>query len=137
MAEGLDSSTVVQAIGFLLLIGVAVLHRHRLNRALAALREETRERLGLIKPEDVSAHQHRRVVARRLLLRGLPGWVPLGEEARRDLFRYRASGLGATAYLVLLPITWGAQSLAPIMALLLAAALAICARIDGPWGGPE
>jgi hypothetical protein len=136
MGEGLDLHTAIQAVGFLLLIGVAVFHRHRVNHALAALPEETRERLGLIKPDDVSARKHRRIVARRLLLRGLPGWIPLGEESRRDLFWYRASGLGAIAYLAALPIAWGAAGLTPIMAPLLAAVLAITAWIDGPWGGP-
>ena len=138
MAGGIDVRTVALALGFLLLIGMAALHRHRLNRALTALPAETRERVGLIQPEGVTAHRHRRAVARRLLLRGLPDWLPLGAEARRDLFWDRVLGLAAGLYLVgLLPIVWGVWSLIPVLGLPIAAALALYARIDGPWGGPE
>lgn len=137
MRESLDVHTVVLALGFVMLIGMAALHRHRLNRAMAALPEEARERLGLIRPEDVSARRHRRVVARRLLMRGLPGWLPLGEEARRDLFWYRAFGFGAGAWLIgALPVAWGVWILVPVLGLPLAGTLAVYALIDGPWGGP-
>lgn len=138
MAEGLDFHTVFVVIGYVMLIGMAALHRHRLNRAMAALPEETRERVGLIQPERISGRRHRRMIARRLMLRGLPDWLPLGEEGRRDLFWYRAFGFASAAWLIgALPIAWGVWILIPILALPLAAGFAIYALIDGPWGGPE
>lgn len=138
MNESLDLHTVVLALGFLMLVGMSAWHRARLERAVAALPEEARERLGWIKPETISARRHRRMVARRLLLRGLPGWLPLGAEARRDLFWHRAFGFGAGAWLVgALPVAWGVWILIPVLGLPLAATLAIYALIDGPWGGPE
>jgi len=137
MTEGLDFHTVFVVIGYVMLIGMAALHRYRLNRALSALPDETRERLGLILPAGRSSRRHRRLVARRLLLRGLPDWLPLGAEGRRDLFWYRAFGFASAAWLIgALPAAWGVWILIPILGLPVLVGFAIYALIDGPWGGP-
>jgi hypothetical protein len=135
MGQESDLHTALYAGGFLLLVGMAVWHRLRLERAVAALPGDVRARLGWDRAGGVSARRHRRRIARRLMLRGLPGWVPLSPEARRDLFWHRAFGLGAVVYLVgVLPLVWGAWALVPILGLPAAAILAMQAWWDGPWG---
>lgn len=135
MGQESDLHTALYAGGFLLLVGMAIWHRLRLERAVAALPEDVRLRLGWVWTGETSARRHRRRIARRLILRGLPEWVPLPAEARRDLFWHRVFGLGAVVYLVgVLPLVWGAWILLPALGLPGAAILAVQAWWDGPWG---
>ena len=61
MESGLDLHALVMALGFLLLIGMSAWHRLRLQRAVAALPDEGRERLGWIWTGEASALRHRRL----------------------------------------------------------------------------
>ena len=138
MEPGLDLQTVLMVLGFLLLIGMSAWHRHRLRREVVALPDDVRERLGWIWTGETTARRHHRLMSRRLLLRGLPEWVPLSEAARRDLFWHRAFGIAAGVYLVtVMPAVWGAWMLVPMLAVPVAAVLAIQAWFDGPWGNGE
>ena len=138
MALTPDLHTLLMVAGFVLLVGMSVWHRLRLQRAVAALPEEVRVRLGWIWSGETSDRRHRRLVARRLLVRGLPGWVPLSEEARRDLFWHRAFGLAAGVYLFgIMPAVWGAWTLVPMLLLPILAVVAVQSWFDGPWGGGE
>jgi len=132
---GTDLSTALYAGGFLLLIGLSVWYRLRLQGEIARLPGGVRGQLGWDWSGEISSRRHRRRIARRLIVRGLPDWVPLSEEARRDLFWHRLFGAGAIAYLVVVPgAVWGAWVLLPMLGLPIAAILAVQSWWDGPWG---
>ena len=138
MEPGFDLRTALMAVGFVLLVGMSMWHRVRLQREMGVLSDDVRERLGWIWTGEISARRHRRLMARRLLIRGLPGWVPISEEARRDLFWHRAFALAAGIYLFgIVPAVWGAWMLVPMFLLPIVAVLAIQSWFDGPWGGEE
>ncbi len=139
MEQALTLHTALNAVVFLLLVGMGTWHRLRLERAMGVLPDDLRERLGWLQPEHVTIRRHRRRIARRLMLRGVPDWVPLSDEARRDLFWHRVFGLAAVVHLVVVvPFVWGVAILTPMLGLPAAAILAIQAWLDGPWGdGPR
>jgi hypothetical protein len=135
MAGAPDLPTVAMAAVFLLLVLLSARHRRRVLEAVARLPEAARERLGWHIGEDVAPRRHVRRVARRLLLRGLPGWLPLDPQARRSLAWHRVSGFAAVGWLVIvLPWAWGAAWLVAPLALGTAAILAVQGWVDGPWG---
>ena len=133
MDRALDLHSYLLIAGFLLLVGMSAWHRLRLEREVRALPEEVRERLGWARPGQNSRSERRRI-ARRLVMRGLPDWVPLSEAARRDLRWHRAFGLGAGLFLIIAPAAaWGVWILVPVLGLPAIAILAIHAWLDGPW----
>lgn len=135
MAPAIDLRSVLMVLGFVLLVGMSVWHRVRVQRAVAALPDDVRLGLGWIWTGEISDRQHRRLVARRLLVRGLPDWVPLSGATRRDLFWHRAFGLAAAVYLFgVMPAVWGAWVLVPMLLVPIAAVIAIQSWFDGPWG---
>ena len=138
MEGGLDFRTVAMAAVFVLLVAGSVRCRRRVLLAVTALPGDVRERLGWYLGDDVAPRRHVRLVTRRLLMRGLPGWVPLPEAARRDLDWHRGLGFGAVAWVILvLPVAWGAAWLVAPLCLGTAAILAVQGWFDGPWGGPD
>lgn len=138
MAPAIDLRSVLMVVGFVLLVGMSVWHRARVQRAVAALPDDVRLRLGWIWTGEISDRQHRRLMARRLLVRGLPDWVPISGAARRDLFWHRAFGLAAAVYLFgVMPAVWGALALVPMLLVPIVAVIAVQSWFDGPWGdGP-
>ncbi len=136
MEDGLDLPTVAMAAVFVLLILVSGRHRRRVLEAVARLPEADRGRLGWHIGADEAPRRHVRLVTRRLLLRGLPGWLPLGPEARLNLAWHRITGFAAIGWLVIvLPWAWSAPWLVAPLSAGTAVILALQGWFDGPWGG--
>ncbi len=85
MDQGLTVETMVLLAGFAVLVATAAWHRTRLDIEIEAMPEELRERLGWEHRGDGSFKRHRRRIANRLILRGLPSWAPLSGQGRRNL----------------------------------------------------
>jgi hypothetical protein len=136
MADGIDLVTLAMAAVFGLLILQSGRHRRRMLEAVTRLPEAERERLGWHLGDDVAPRRHVRLVTRRLLLRGLPDWLPLAPEPRRDLALHRLYGFAAILWLVVvLPVAWGSAWLVTPMVVGTVAVLALQGWFDGPWGG--
>jgi hypothetical protein len=136
MGQG-DLQTFLLIAGFLLLIGAYAWHRHRLVMAMREVPDDVRVRLDWEAPEDLRAvRRHRRRLSRRLVMRGLPEWVPLTREGRRHLFWHRFFGLAAAVWLILAPAAaWGAWFLVPLIGVPALVILGLHAWLDGPWEG--
>jgi hypothetical protein len=135
MEQGLTTETVILLVGFIGLVMVAVWHRQRLDREIAAMPQEVRERLGWDWPQRLGAKRHRRRVSSRLLLRGLPSWVPLSAAGWRRLMWFRVFGLGAGLYLIVVPSAiHGVWELILLIGVPMALILAIRGWLVGPWG---
>jgi len=138
MAGGLDLPTVAMAAVFLLLILLSGHHRRRVLEAVMRLPEAERERLGWHLGDEDPPRRHVRLVTRRLLLRGLPDWLPLAPGPRRDLALYRLYAFAAILWLVVvLPLAWGSAWLMTPMVAGTVAVLALQGWFDGPWGGGD
>lgn len=134
MGQG-DLQTFLLILGFLVLIGASAWHRHRLVVAMREVPDDARARLDWEGPADLSAvRRHRRRLSRRLVMRGLPDWVPLSAEGRRHLFWHRFFGLAATIWLILAPAAaWDAWFLVPLIGIPALVILGLHAWLDGPW----
>ena len=134
MEPGLDPQTFLLVAGFLLLVGMSAWHRHRLELEMREMPDEVRERLDLEPPDLRSVRRYRRRTARRLVMRGLPDWVPLSAEGRRHLRLHRLFALGAALWIIFAPAAaWDAWMLVPIVGVPALAILALHAWLDGPW----
>ncbi len=103
MVQGLTIETMVLLAGFAVLVATAAWHRTRLDIEIEAMPEELRERLGWEHRGDGSFKRHRRRIANRLILRGLPSWVPLSGQGCRHLMWLRVLGLGSALFVVVVP----------------------------------
>ena len=136
MEQGLSIETVALLVGFATLVVSAVWHRVQLDAEIEALPGEARDRLGWSNPAGISRKQHRRRIANRLMLRGLPAWVPLSAKGWRHLKWLRISGLGAALYIAVIPAlmanAWGALLFigTPMVVI-----LAVYGWLVGPWEG--
>ncbi len=138
MDQGLTIETMVLLAGFAVLVASAAWHRTRLDIEIEAMPEELRDRLGWEPHGDGSFKQRRRRIANRLMLRGLPSWVPLSGEGRRHLMWLRVLGLGSALFIVVVPaLVAGAWSLLAILGAPVAAGLGLYSWLAGPWEGGQ
>lgn len=135
MEGGLDLQTFLLIAGFVLLVGLSAWHRHRLVIEMRDVPDRVRERLDWEAPDLRGVRRHHRRIARRLVMRGLPDWVPLSTEGRRHLRWHRLFGLGAALWLVIAPAAaWDVWMLLPLLGGPAIVILAVHAWWDGPWG---
>ena len=103
MDQGLSIETMVLLAGFAVLVATAAWHRTRLDIEIEAMPQALRDRLGWGRAGDATVRQHRRRIADRLVLRGLPSWVPLSGQGCRHLMWLRVLGLGSALFVVVVP----------------------------------
>lgn len=137
MEPGPDLQTLLLIVGFVLLVGMSAWHRHHLVVAMRDVPDDVRARLDWEPPEDLrQVRRDRRRLSRRLVMRGLPDWVPLSAAGRRHLYWHRAFALGAALWLVVAPAAaWGAWFLVPLLGAPALVILGLHAWLDGPWDG--
>ena len=134
MDQGLSIETMILLAGFAVLVATAAWHRVRLDIEIEALPEELRERLGWKHRGDGSPKRHRRHIANRLMLRGLPSWVPLSGQGRRHLMWLRVLGLGSALYIVVVPtLVAGAWVLLLFLGAPVVVILGLYSWLAGPW----
>ncbi len=138
MDQGLSVETMILLTGFAVLVVLAAWHRTRLDAEIEALPQALRDRLGWELPGDASLRRHRRRIADRLMLRGLPPWVPLSGQGRRHLMWLQISGLGSALYIIVVPpLAAGVWGLLPILGVPVVLILALRGWLVGPWEGPR
>ncbi len=136
MDQGLSIETMVLLAGFAVLVASAAWHRTRLDAEIEALPQALRDRLGWELPGDASLRRHRRRIADRLVLRGLPPWVPLSGPGRRHLGWLRVLGLGSALFIIVVPpMVAGVWVLLAILGLPVVLILALRGWLVGPWEG--
>ncbi len=136
MDQGLSIETMVLLAGFAVLVASAAWHRVRLDIEIETLPEELRERLGWEHHGDGTFKRHRRRIANRLMLRGLPSWVPLSERGRRHLMWLRVLGLGSGLFVVVAPaLVAGAWVLLLFLGAPMVVILGLYGWLVGPWAG--
>jgi hypothetical protein len=136
MDQGLTIETMVLLAGFAVLVASAAWHRVRLDIEIEAMPEELRERLGWEPHGDASFKRHRRHIANRLMLRGLPSWVPLSGQGRRHLLWLRVLGLGSAFYIVVVPtLVAGVWILLLILGAPVVVILGLYSWLVGAWEG--
>jgi len=134
MDQGLTVETMILLAGFAVLVATAAWHRVRLDIEIEAMPEELRERLGWEPHGDGSFKRHRRRIANRLMLRGLPSWVPLSGQGRRHLNWLRVLGLGSALYIVVVPtLVAGAWVLLLFLGAPVVVILGLYSWLAGPW----
>ena len=138
MDQGLSLDTLILFGGFAVLVASAIWHRIRLDAEIEALSGETLDRLGWSNSGGLSRKQHRRRITNRLMMRGLPDWVPLSAQGWRHLMWLRISGLGAALYLAVMPAlmanAWGAVLFVGAPAVVI---LGVYGWMVGPWEGEQ
>ena len=136
MDQGLSIENLVLLVGFATLVASAAWHRVRLDIEIEAMPGEVRERLGWGHCGKGSFKRHRRRIANRLVLRGLPSWVPLSEPGWRHLMWLRVLGLGSAVYIVVVPaLVAGAWALLPLLGTPMVVVLGLYGALVGPWEG--
>ena len=136
MDRGLSIETMVLLAGFAVQIALAAWHRVRLDIEVEAIPEKLRERLGWEHHGDGSFKRHRRRIANRLMLRGLPSWVPLSRQGRRHLMWLRILGLGSALYIIVVPaLVAGAWVLLLFLGAPVVVILGLYGWLVGPWEG--
>ncbi len=136
MEQGISIETMVLLAGFAALVASAVWHRVRLDIEIEAMPEEQRERLGWVHRGGGSFKWHRRRIANRLMLRGLPSWVPLSGQGRRHLMWLRVLGLGSALFVVVVPsLVAGTWVLLLFLGAPLVVILGLYGWLVGPWEG--
>ena len=136
MGQGISIETMILLAGFAAMVAPAAWHRTRLDAEIEALTEELRDRLGWRHSGGGTVKQHRRRIANRLMLRGLPSWVPLSGKGRRHLMWLRVLGLGSGLYIVVVPaIVAGAWVLLLFLGVPLVVILGLYGWLVGPWEG--
>ena len=135
MDQGISIEAMVLLAGFAAIMASAVWHRARLDSEILKLPQETRDRLGWTSPAGSSYKRHRRHIANRLMLRGLPAWVPLSQQGRRHLMWLRLLGLGSALYITVVPtLVAGAWVLLLFLGVPVVVILGIYSWLVGPWG---
>ncbi len=136
MDQGLSIETMVLLAGFAVQVASAAWHRFRLDIEIEAMAPEARERLGWERRGEGSFKRHRRRIANRLVLRGLPSWVPLSEPGWRHLLWLRVLGLGSAVYIVVVPaLVAGAWALLLVLGTPMVVILGLYGWLVGPWEG--
>ena len=136
MDQGISIETMILLAGFAAIIASAAWHRVHLDSEILILPEEIRDRLGWSHPGGNTYKRHRRHIANRLMLRGLPSWVPLSVQGRRHLMWLRLLGLSSAFYLVVVPpLVGGASILLLLLGLPVVIILAAYSWYVGPWQG--
>lgn len=131
----IDTNTAELVAGFAALVAVAGWNRVRLDREIEALGSQTLTALGWKRPSRVSPLTHRRRLADRLVLRGLPADLPLSAAGWRHLRWLRMSALGTCFYLAAVPaVFYGVWILSLLLGVPVVAILGIRAWMVGPWG---
>jgi hypothetical protein len=134
--QGLSIETMVLLAGFAVQVAAAAWHRLRLDIEIEAMAGGARERLGWEHHGDGSFKRHRRHIANRLMLRGLPSWVPLSGQGRRHLMWLRVLGLGSAFYIVVVPaLVAGAWILLLLLGAPMVVILVLYGWLVGPWEG--
>ena len=135
MDQGLFTENMILLAGFAILVVSAAWHRVRLDIEIEAMTKGARERLGWEHRGDGSFKRHRRRIANRLMMRGLPSWVPLSGQGRRHLWWLRVLGLGSAFYVVVVPaLMVGAWVLLPLLGAPIMVILGLYGWMVGPWG---
>jgi hypothetical protein len=136
MDLGISIEAMALLAGFAALIASAAWHRVRLDSEILALPQEIRDKLGWSHPGGNTYKRHRRHIANRLMLRGLPSWVPLSEQGWRHLMWLRLLGLGSAVYIAVVPtLVAGAWVLMLFLGVPVVVILAVYSWMVGPWGG--
>ncbi len=136
MDRGLSIETMILLAGFAVLVVLAAWHRTRLDAEIEALPEGLRDRLGWDRGGDATVRQLRSRLADRLVLRGLPSWVPLSGQGRRHLLWLRVLGLGSALYIIVVPpLVAGVWVLLVILGAPVVLILGLRGWLVGPWGG--
>ena len=136
MDQGLTIETMILLAGFAVQVATAAWHRVRLDIEIEALPKVQRERFGWEHHGDGSFKRHRRRIANRLMMRGLPSWVPLSGQGRRHLWWLRVLGLGSAFYVVVVPaLMVGAWVLLPLLGAPMMVILGLYGWMVGPWEG--
>ena len=136
MDQGISIETMILLAGFAVIIASAAWHRIHLDSEILELPQEFRDRLGWSHPGGETYKRHRRHIANRLMLRGLPSWVPLSARGRRHLMWLRLLGLGSAIYIAVVPtLVAGAWVLLLFLGLPVVVILAVYSWLVGPWGG--
>jgi hypothetical protein len=136
MDQGLSIETMILLAGFAVLVALAAWHRTRLDAEIEALPQALRDRLGWALPGDASLRRQRRRIADRLVLRGLPHWVPLSGQGRRHLLWLRVLGLGSALYIVVVPpLVAGVWVLLAMLGAPVVLFLGLRGWLVGPWEG--
>ena len=136
MDQGLSTGNLILLVGFAIMVASAAWHRFRLDIEIEALAEDVLERLGWEHRDDGSFKRHRRRIANRLVLRGLPSWVPLSERGWRHLMWLRVLGLGSAVYIVVAPaLVAGAWPLLFLLGAPMVVVLGLYGAFVGPWQG--
>jgi len=136
MDLGVSVETMILLAGFAALMASAVWHRVQFDSEILELPQEARDRLGWSHPGGNTYKRHRRHIANRLMLRGLPSWVPLSEKGRRHLMWLRLLGLGSAVYIIVVPtLLAGAWVLMLFLGVPVVVILAVYSWMVGPWAG--
>ena len=138
MEQGISIETMILLAGFTALVGSAAWHRVHLDSEILELPQEIRDRLGWSHPGGNTYKRHRRHIANRLMLRGLPSWLPLSERGRRHLMWLRLLGLGSAVYIAVVPmLVAGAWVLFLFLGVPIVVILSFYSWLVGPWGGGQ
>jgi hypothetical protein len=134
MDEGISVETMILLAGFAAIVGSAAWHRIHLDSEILALPDEIRKRLGWHHPGGDTYKRHRRHIANRLMLRGLPVWVPLSARGRHHLMWLRLLGLSSAVYLPAIALFFfNAAALTLSIGLPVIVILAVYSWLVGPW----
>lgn len=135
MDQGISIRTMILLAGFAVLVVSAAWHRVRLDSEILEMPQDARDRLGWSHPGGSTYKRHRRRLANRLMLRGLPGWVPLSARGRRHLLWLRVTGLGSAVYVAVMPALFaGTWELLLFLGVPVAVLLGLYGWWVGPWG---
>jgi hypothetical protein len=136
MDQGISIEAMILLAGFAVIVASAAWHRVRLDSEILELPQDVRDRLGWSHPGGSTYKRHRRHIANRLMLRGLPSWVPLSEQGRRHLMWLRVMGLGSAVYIAVVPtLVAGAWVLLLFLGVPIVVILAVYSWLVGPWPG--
>jgi hypothetical protein len=136
MDQGISIETMILLAGFAAIVASAAWHRFHLDAEILELPVDVRDRLGWSHPGGNTYKRHRRHIANRLMLCGLPPWVPLSEKGWRHLRWLRVLGLGSAVYIAVVPtLVAGAWVLLLFLGLPVVVILAIYSWLVGPWAG--
>ena len=138
MDQGISIEAMILLAGFAAIVASAAWHRVHLDSEILELPVDVRDRLGWSHPGGNTYKRHRRHIANRLMLRGLPSWVPLSEKGRRHLMWLRLMGLGSAVYIVVVPtLLASAGVLTLFLGVPVVVVLAVYSWLVGPWAGEQ
>ena len=137
MEQGISLETMILLAGFAVLVSVVAWHRSQLDGEIEAFPDAILDRMGWKDAGDYTAKQHRRRLANRLILRGLPGWTPLSAQGWRHLLWLRVFALVSVVYIVVVPpLVAGEWVLLPILGVPTALTIVVGGWVVGPWKEP-